>query len=195
VPPSHGVRRSSCFESCLSTPDCLPFLFRDGMSAPVAGSPRPPTNKQINNQYPSAVLDHQFFINGSSSHLKATTKKRFTYLTPQGGMSIATKPKYGFNAAPRFCFISIRQPRTQRGAIWTTPRSLDDGSSLVHILKQILYFLFSFVSFVFPFVTPRRSEWTGSISSALGGQVRGIQEFPGLGSVASSFLSQLNIFF
>jgi hypothetical protein len=167
-PSSHRVPRSSCFESCLSTPDCLPFLFRDGMSAPVAGSPRPPTNKQTNNQYPSAVLDHQYFINGSPSHSKATTKKRFTYLTPQGGMSIATKPKYGFNAAQGSVLFPSASRGPQRGAIWITPRSPDDGSSLVHIFKTNSVFFILFYFFCFPFVMPRRSGRTGSISSALG---------------------------
>jgi hypothetical protein len=123
---------------------------------------------QINNQYPSAVLDHQFFINGSPSRSKATTKKRFTYLTPQGGMSIATKPKYGFNAAQGSVLFPSASRGPQRGAIWITPRSPDDGSSLVHIFKTNSVFFILFYFFCFPFVMPRRSGRTGSISSALG---------------------------
>ena len=108
------------------------------------------TNKQINNQYPSAVLDHQFFLSTEVPHPKATTKKRFTYLTPQGGMSIATKPKYGFNAAQGAVLFPSASRGPRRGAIWITPRSPDDGSSLVHILRQTLYFLLSSISYVFP---------------------------------------------
>lgn len=102
--------------------------------------------------------------------LKATTKKRFTYLTPQGGKSSNKNPKYGFNASQGSVFFTFHPPSRgpQCGAIWITPLSPDDGSSLVHILKQILYFLFLFYFLCLPFVTPRRSEWTGSISSALG---------------------------
>jgi hypothetical protein len=75
----------------------------------------------------------------------------------------------------------------QRGAIWTTPRFPDDGSSTVHILKQILYFLFSSISFVFPLSRQGARNGLGAYLRRWG-QVGGrIQEFPGAGSVASSF--------
>ncbi|KAH6631535.1 hypothetical protein F5144DRAFT_221667 [Chaetomium tenue] len=84
------------------------------MSAPVAGSARPPTNNNKQSNHTSAVLDHPFFNQRKSSQPspKGHDEETFHLSDSPRRDVIATKPKYEFNACARFCFIPIRHPRT-----------------------------------------------------------------------------------